>query len=76
MTPGYSKLLVHENILPSFQPHPQMTTVDLMMMVKVAAQERTESMFRILLESLGFRVVKFWKNPTAVSSIIEALLPV
>ena len=48
-----------------------MITVGLMIMVKVAIQECIESIFYILLESLGFYVVKVWKNPTTINSIIK-----
>lgn len=74
MTPGYSILLINDHILPSEKAPPQMTVVDMIMMVKVAAGERTEGMFRELLEASGLKIVKIWTNPAAVSSVIEAEL--
>ncbi|KKK24807.1 hypothetical protein P175DRAFT_0439305 [Aspergillus ochraceoroseus IBT 24754] len=74
MTPGYSKLLVHDHVLPEDNPHPQATAYDLTMMVKVSAFERTESMWKNLLESVGFRMVKIWSSPVATQSVIEAEL--
>lgn len=72
MTPGHSKLLVHDHVLPEDYPLPQATAYDLTMMVKVAAQERSESMWRELLESAGFRVIQIWASPLATQSVIEA----
>jgi len=44
------------------------------MMVKVAALERSESMWRELLESCNFNVVKIWTSSLMTQSIIEAQL--
>ena len=74
MTPGYSKLLVHDHIIPEDHPHPQATAYDLTMMVKVAAEERSESQWYELLGSAGFKVIKIWTSPLAAQSIIEAEL--
>lgn len=74
MTPGYSKLLVHDHVLPEYKPHPQATAYDLTMMVKVSAFERTESMWKDLLNSVGFKVIKIWDSPLATQSVIEAEL--
>ncbi|KAL5341123.1 S-adenosyl-L-methionine-dependent methyltransferase [Aspergillus crustosus] len=72
MTGGFSKLLVHDHVLPDTDPHPQATAYDLTMMVKVSAFERTEQMWAELLGSVGFRVVKIWSSPLATQSVIEA----
>jgi O-methyltransferase domain len=74
MKPGYSTLLVHDHVIPESHPHPQATAYDLTMMVKVAALERSESMWYELLEPLGFKIVKIWASPFATQSIIEAEL--
>lgn len=74
MTPGYSKLLVHDHVLPDSHPHPQGTAYDLTMMVMVAALERSEPMWRELLGSVGFKIVKIWASPLMTQSIIEAEL--
>ncbi|KAK0511168.1 hypothetical protein JMJ35_006720 [Cladonia borealis] len=74
MKPGYSKLLVHEHVLPESRPHPQATAYDLTMMVKVAALERSETMWRELLASCGFNVMKIWTSSLMTQSIIEAEL--
>jgi hypothetical protein len=74
MTPGYSKLLVHDHVMPAEHPHPQATAYDLTMMVKVSAFERTESMWTELLGSVGLRITKIWGSPLATQSVIEAEL--
>lgn len=75
MKSGYSKLLINEFVMPSFQPPSRATGLDLQMMVKVASAERTADMFRELLESVGLRMVKVWEHPESFPSIIEAELP-
>jgi hypothetical protein len=74
MTRGYSRLLVHDHVLPASRPHPQATAYDLTMMVKVSAFERTEKMWEDLLGSVGFVIVKIWSSPLATQSVIEAEL--
>ncbi|RMZ85134.1 hypothetical protein DV738_g248, partial [Chaetothyriales sp. CBS 135597] len=74
MTPGYSKLLIHDHIVTEALAHPHTTGYDLTMMVMVAGEERTESHWRELLQSVGFEVVKIWRSPLAVQGIIEAEL--
>ncbi|KAA8644045.1 hypothetical protein EYZ11_004480 [Aspergillus tanneri] len=74
MTKGYSKLLVHDHILPERSAHPQATAYDLTMMVKVSAFERTESMWKELLRSVGFNTITIWNSPLATQSVIEVEL--
>lgn len=72
MTPNYSTLLVHDYVVPESHPNPQATSVDLMMIAVLSAIERTESMWRALFESAGFRIIKIWNSPLMTMSIIEA----
>jgi len=55
MTPGYSKLLVFEAILPDrvSDTYPVMAAMDLHMMANFAASERTQAQWRELFESVG-----------------------
>ncbi|KZL80419.1 s-adenosyl-l-methionine-dependent methyltransferase [Colletotrichum incanum] len=76
LTPGYSSLLIHDHVAPESIAHPHTTAYDLTMMVMVAGEERTESHWRELLKSAGYRVVKIWSSPLAVQRIIEAELDV
>ncbi|KAK6077443.1 s-adenosyl-l-methionine-dependent methyltransferase [Seiridium cupressi] len=72
MKVGYSKLIVHDHVVRESLAHPQATAYDLTMMVKVAGVERTESHWRELLKSAGFKVINIWSSPLAVQSVIEA----
>ena len=71
---GYSKLLINELVVLDTisSSSPQVTSFDLAMLGLCAAHERTESMWRALLEQAGFHVVKVWTNDASVESIIEA----
>lgn len=71
MTPGFSRLLVHDNIVETALAHPQTTAFDIQMMAMVAGQERTEEQWKELITSAGLRVVKIWKLKSAVHSVIE-----
>jgi hypothetical protein len=72
MTPGYSRLLIHDHIAPESLAHPHTTAYDLTMMVMVAGEERTEAHWRELLKTAGYQVVKIWASPLTVQGIIEA----
>ncbi|KAJ5578593.1 uncharacterized protein N7459_007557 [Penicillium hispanicum] len=74
LKPGYSKLLIHDHVVPDQSAHPHATSYDLNMMVLVAGQERTETEWRTLLESTGYRIVQVWRSPLAAQAIIEAEL--
>ncbi|KZL76596.1 s-adenosyl-l-methionine-dependent methyltransferase [Colletotrichum incanum] len=75
MSPGYSKLLIHDHIVVEGFAHPQATAFDIQMMAMVAGQERSERHWRDLLESVGLRIVRIWKLESAVHSVIEAEIP-
>lgn len=75
MTPGYSKLLLHELILPNQGASPFQATLDLAMMTFNAGMERSQKQWRLLLETAGFEVVKFWVPDEDADGIIEAIVP-
>ncbi|GAM38978.1 hypothetical protein TCE0_034f10141 [Talaromyces pinophilus] len=74
MTPGYSKLLLHEMIVleegaPQFQAQ-----LDMTMMAFNSGMERTAKQWRELLESVGLRVVKIWEPvEEGADGIVEAM---
>ncbi|KAL7928632.1 S-adenosyl-L-methionine-dependent methyltransferase [Trichoderma chlorosporum] len=74
LKPGYSKLLIHDHIVPETSAHPHATSYDLTMMVLVAGLERTESAWHALLKSAGYKVIKVWRSPLAAQAILEAEL--
>ena len=72
MTPGYSKLLIYEVMLPTQGATHLMTTLDLALMSCTSGLERTEEAWRVLLKQGGFKVTSISRHPMAVESIIEA----
>ena len=74
MTPGYSKLLLYEMVIPDRGAQGNSTGLDILMMSLFAACERTTQGWKILLESAGFRIIKIWPIEPASESLIEAEL--
>lgn len=74
MTPGYSKLLVKELMIPDRNAPWALTALDVNVMQSLSGQERTEAQFRELLEGVGFKIERLWGHPDAVDVIIEASL--
>jgi hypothetical protein len=57
MEPGYSKLLINENILLEEEADWKITGLDLTLMTLVSYRERGESEWSRLLTQAGFRVL-------------------
>ncbi|CAG8981319.1 hypothetical protein HYALB_00005119 [Hymenoscyphus albidus] len=76
MKPGYSKLLLHEMIIPETKASGFHSMLDLTMMVFNAGMERTASQFTTLLEKAGFEVVKIWtpEGDHDADGIVEAMV--
>ncbi|KAK8045535.1 O-methyltransferase [Apiospora rasikravindrae] len=74
LRPGYSRLLIHDHVLPETGAQPLQTSFDLTMMMCVSGKERSEGQWRILLESAGFKVVRVWRSPLAIQGVLEAEL--
>lgn len=72
--PGYSKFLLYEVVITSGDPRVHATNSDLMVMVLLAAAERTEAIWRGLLDKAGLGITKIWTSPNATEAIIEAEL--
>lgn len=73
MTPGYSKLLLCENVLPEGARLPPIqAAIDLVMMGLLTSKERTEAEWRELLATAGYNVVKIWGKDEVAQCIIEA----
>lgn len=60
MKPGYSKLLLHEMIIPEKGASTFHAMLDMTMMAFNAGMERTERQWRELLDTAGFDVLKVW----------------
>ncbi|KAI2725959.1 hypothetical protein CBS147332_2846 [Penicillium roqueforti] len=73
MKPGYSKVLVNENVIPDTGAYWETTSLDLIMM-EIGSGERTEHQWHALLESAGLKIVKIWTAQRGVESLIECEL--
>lgn len=71
MTPGYSKILINENVVPDRGAHWQATSLDFIMMIDLAAKERTEKQWHSLIESVGLKITKIWTRIDSAESLIE-----
>ncbi|KAH6843416.1 S-adenosyl-L-methionine-dependent methyltransferase [Chaetomium sp. MPI-CAGE-AT-0009] len=76
MRPGYSRLLINENVIPGTGADWQATALDLMVLSLLSSRERTEADWRRLLEGAGLRVIKIWgtDKQNGVESLIECEL--
>ncbi|KAJ5501179.1 O-methyltransferase family 2 [Penicillium expansum] len=73
MEPGYSRLIIHESILPDLNCDLPSACLSIMMMVQVAAFERSEKQWRDLLSSVGLTNIKFHQPPGSGEGIVEAI---
>ncbi|KAF2828188.1 S-adenosyl-L-methionine-dependent methyltransferase [Ophiobolus disseminans] len=74
MKPGYSKLLINENVLKDVGAPWQQTSLDWTMMAMLVNRERTESQWRELFESVGLRIEGIWAKDVTSESVIEVVL--
>ncbi|KAH9906647.1 S-adenosyl-L-methionine-dependent methyltransferase [Xylariomycetidae sp. FL2044] len=74
MTPGYSKLLMSEFVLPASNTPLYPALLDVNMMTLLNGMERTEAQFSRLLDAAGLKVVKFWSVGAEVEGLVEAVL--
>ncbi|KAI4638577.1 hypothetical protein J4E93_009877 [Alternaria ventricosa] len=75
MKPGYSTLLIKELLIPDRNAPWAFTAMDVNVMQSLSGQERTESQFRELLESVGLKIEGIWSHENALDVVIEASLP-
>ncbi|KAI0849900.1 S-adenosyl-L-methionine-dependent methyltransferase [Daldinia vernicosa] len=71
MEKGYSKLLIHENLVETVRPSRRTTASDMIMLTYTTAAERTETEWHKLVNAAGLKIVKIWKQPTALDGVIE-----
>ena len=74
MTPGYSKILLNELVIPDIGCGIIAAQVDITMMACVAAEERSERQWQDLLGSVGLKIEKIWTDVPEAESIIEVVL--
>ena len=73
MEPGYSKILINENVVPDMGASWSMTSLDWTMMAIGASAERTEAQWRELIGSVGLRINGRWTRDPAYESLIEVV---
>ncbi|KAJ5615267.1 hypothetical protein N7537_000381 [Penicillium hordei] len=75
MKPGYSRLLLNENVMPNIGAHWETTGLDMIMLTLFSAEERTSAAWYDLIERrAGLKVVKVWDGGKGVESVIECTL--
>ena len=74
MKKGYSKLLIHEWVLPDVGAPLQGSLLDTIMMTLLGGCERTETMWRDILGKAGLKIEKIWVDKVDSESLIEAVL--
>ena len=73
MTPGMSRLLINELVIPLQNSGHFPTHSDFNMMSIAAGMERTEDQWKQLLGSVGLEIEKIWTGEGETESIIEAV---
>jgi fumagillin biosynthesis methyltransferase len=74
MKKGYSKLLICDIAIPPTGATYTQTTMDMAVMLMLAAHERTQGQWEKLLTDAGFKIVKLWPDPRGFETLIEAEL--
>jgi hypothetical protein len=76
MTPGVSRLLIFDFVLPSTGVELQPALLDMMMLHMSAGMERTEKQWRNLIEGVGLSIMKIWRADGAAKSeaVIECMV--
>jgi hypothetical protein len=70
-TPGFSKLLIQENVLPN-RGCPKRGALGDIAMMQHTGMERNEDQWRHLLSSVGFEILRIWRAELGTTAIIEA----
>lgn len=73
MKPGFSKMLINENVIPDRNASWEATGLDFVMM-SVGAAERTKKDWMELIQSAGLKVIGIWTAHQGIESLIECEL--
>jgi hypothetical protein len=77
MKPGYSRLLIHEHVIPETGAYWEATALDMVMLTLLSAQERTRAAWYNLIEKeAGLNINKIWSGGKGSQSLIECELPI
>jgi malic enzyme len=75
LKPGYSKILIHDIVIPEVNADWQDTAMDLIMMMVHAAQEGTVPQWHKLVESAGLKITGIFTVDRGTEGLIECELP-
>ena len=70
-SPGFSKLLIQENVLPN-RGCPKRGALGDIAMMQHTGMERNEDQWHQLLLSVGFEILRIWRAELGTAAIIEA----
>ena len=73
MTPGYSKLILNETVLPDTDCQLFQACTDISMMAVLAAAMRPQRHFQQILDAAGLEIMKVWFPPSNTEAVIEAM---
>lgn len=73
MTPGYSRLLIHDLILPDHHANTVHCMYDMAMLSFNGGKERSRSQWTQLLNKAGFEIVKLWVDDENADGLVEAV---
>ncbi|KAF2152804.1 S-adenosyl-L-methionine-dependent methyltransferase [Myriangium duriaei CBS 260.36] len=77
MVPGYSKIVIHDWIMPEDNASTFMTSQDLNMMSSGGGEERTEARHKQYITAAGLQVSGIWDIEDGISeAVIECQLPI
>lgn len=76
MTPGYSKVLLNESVLPDMGCPSYLAAGDINMMSIMAGKQRSRGQWLELLQSVGLNVIRIWNSLDSGNDegVIEAML--
>jgi hypothetical protein len=74
MKPGYSKVLINENVIPLRDAYWESTALDMVMLALCSAKERTLADWESLVTDSGLKIVNVWTVGKGVESLIECEL--
>jgi hypothetical protein len=74
MKPGYSKLLINENVIPDTEAHWETTALDIMMLTLLSSRERTRENWEDLLTKGGLKINGIYSARNGAESLIECEL--
>ncbi|KAK5632317.1 hypothetical protein RRF57_008031 [Xylaria bambusicola] len=75
MKPGYTKLLIHEMIMPEEGASTFYSILDITMMIFNGGMERTKSQWEDLMRRAGLKVTRIWNSPQeGADGIVEVMV--